>query len=71
MRFKPWPGEHTSTIQDPAGTNQEIESHRMSAKKTTKSTKPAAAAKDLKPKKDAKGGLLLPAIQKVREAAAR
>ena len=43
----------------------------MSAKKTTKSTKPAAAAKDLKPKKDAKGGLLLPAVQKVREAASR
>jgi hypothetical protein len=41
----------------------------MSAKKTTKSTKPAA--KDLKPKKDAKGGLLLPAVQKIREAAAR
>jgi hypothetical protein len=41
----------------------------MSAKKTTKSTK--SAAKDLKPKKDAKGGLLLPAVQKVREAAAR
>lgn len=28
-------------------------------------------AKDLKPNKDAKGGLLLPAVQKVREAAAR
>ena len=45
----------------------------MSAKKTTKSTKPAATAKDLKPKKDAKAGIgmLLPAVQKVREAAAR
>jgi hypothetical protein len=69
MRFKPWSGEHTSTIEIPTGRNQEIESHRMSAKKTTKSTK--SAAKDLKPKKDAKGGLLLPAVQKVREAAAR
>lgn len=38
----------------------------MPAKKTA--TKPATkpAAKDLKPKKNAKGGLLLPAVQKVR-----
>ncbi len=36
----------------------------MSAKKKT-----AAKAKDLKPKKTVKGGLLLPAVQKVREAA--
>jgi hypothetical protein len=73
MRFKPWSGEHTSTIEIPTGRNLKIESHRMSAKKTTKSTKSAATAKDLKPKKDAKGGigLLLPAVQKVREAAAR
>lgn len=42
----------------------------MSTKKpaATKANKPV---KDLKPKKDAKGGLLLPAVQKVREAAAR
>ena len=32
--------------------------------------KVSAKAKDLKPNKDAKGGLL-PAVQKVREAAAR
>lgn len=40
----------------------------MSAKKTAAKKSPAAAkAKDLKPKKNAKGGaLLLPAVQKVR-----
>ncbi|MEZ5467713.1 MAG: hypothetical protein R3F18_08645 [Lysobacterales bacterium] len=40
-------------------------------KKKAETAKPAAkkVAKDLKPKKDAKGGL--PAVQKVREAAAR
>jgi len=42
----------------------------MSTKKpATKKT--AVKAKDLKPKKAAKGGLLLPAVQKVRESAAR
>ncbi len=30
-----------------------------------------AAPTDLTPAKDAKGGLLLPAVQKIREAAAR
>lgn len=40
------------------------------SKKTTAQT-PTPKAKDLKPAKDAKGGLLLPAVQKVREAAAR
>lgn len=42
-------------------------SKKNEATQTTVNTK----AKDLKPKKDAKGGLLLPAVQKVREAAAR
>lgn len=42
----------------------------MSTKKP-ESTKAKKPVKDLKPKKDAKGGLLLPAVQKVREAAAR
>lgn len=43
-------------------------SKKSEATQTTVNTK----AKDLKPKKDAKGGgLLLPAVQKVREAAAR
>lgn len=42
----------------------------MSTKKPT-AAKPNKPVKDLKPKKDAKGGLLLPAVQKVREAAAR
>lgn len=39
--------------------------------KKAKPAKPATSskAKDLKPQKDAKGGLLLPAVQKVREAA--
>jgi|GEM_PF-3119639 len=42
---------------------------------TTSKKKPAAKStvdkpKDLKAKKDPKGGLLLPAVQKVREAAA-
>jgi hypothetical protein len=35
------------------------------------STKTPKPAKDLKPKQDPQGGLLLPAVQKVREAAAR
>lgn len=40
------------------------------SKTTTKpASKPAAKARDLKPKKDARGGL--PAVQKVREAANR
>ena len=40
----------------------------MSKDKTsTKAAKPAPKARDLKPKKDAKGGL--PAVQKVRESA--
>lgn len=40
--------------------------------KKTNAQKPSTPkAKDLKPAKDAKGGLLLPAVQKVREAAAR
>jgi len=50
----------------------------MSAKKKPATPAPAPAAKppakpakDLKPKKNAKGGLLLPAVQKVREAASR
>lgn len=38
---------------------------------TQKKTPAVAKPKDLKPKKDPKGGLLLPAVQKVREAAAR
>lgn len=44
----------------------------MATKKTTPAAKkPATKAKDLKPKKNPKGGpgMLLPAIQKVREAA--
>ena len=43
----------------------------MSTKTKTPKTQTAAttAPKDLKPKKDAKGGLLLPAVQKVRQAA--
>jgi len=32
---------------------------------------PASAIEDLQPLTDAKGGLLLPAVQKVREAASR
>ncbi|MCB1600342.1 MAG: hypothetical protein R3F18_08650 [Lysobacterales bacterium] len=43
----------------------------MSKKNETAKPKSQIAPKDLKPKKDAKGGLLLPAVQKVREAAAR
>lgn len=39
--------------------------------KPGKSSGDTAKAKDLKPKKDAKGGLLLPAVQKIREAAVR
>ena len=39
------------------------------SKSSTK--KSSAKVKDLKPKKNPKGGLLLPAVQKVREAAAR
>lgn len=38
---------------------------------SSKSPDSASKAKDLKPKKDAKGGLLLPAVQKIREAAKR
>lgn len=43
----------------------------MSKKSETTQSTVDAKAKDLKPKKDAKGGLLLPAVQKVREAARR
>ena len=47
-------------------------SKTMSTKKPA-TKKSAVKAKDLKPKKGAKGGigLLVPAVQKVREAAAR
>lgn len=41
----------------------------MSKKNETAKPKSQIAPKDLKPKKDAKGGL--PAVQKVREAGAR
>jgi hypothetical protein len=41
------------------------------SKKTTAQKPSTPKAKDLQPAKDAKGGLLLPAVQKVREAAAR
>lgn len=41
----------------------------MSKKSTPARPATSTRAKDLKPQKDAKGGLLLPAVQKVREAA--
>ncbi len=43
----------------------------MSKKSTPAKPATSTRAKDLKPGKDAKGGLLLPAVQKVREAARR
>lgn len=46
---------------------------KTKAAKQSKKSKPTVHLKDIKPTKDAKGGisLLLPAVQKVREAAAR
>ncbi len=41
------------------------------AAKKSSAKKSSAKVKDLKARKDPKGGLLLPAVQKVREAAAR
>lgn len=43
----------------------------MKNSKSVSAKKNSAKVKDLKPRKNPKGGPLLPAVQKVREAAAR
>jgi hypothetical protein len=52
-------------------TQKRTTAMKSKTSKQPKQSKPAAQLKDIKPKKDAKGGMLLPAVQKVRESAAR